>query len=47
MQTHQLVPIEKAYPALEDEYDRLGLDKNLSVATRNKRFTQLILSWCP
>ncbi len=39
------VPIEKAYPALEAEYNRLELDKNLDVATRNERFAQLILSW--
>ncbi len=39
------VPIEKAYPALEEEYNRLELDKNLSVATRNELFAQLILSW--
>ncbi len=39
------VPIEKAYPALEEEYNRLELDKNLSVATRNERYAQLILSW--
>jgi lysophospholipase L1-like esterase len=39
------VPIEKAYPALADEYNRLELDKNLDVATRNERFAQLILVW--
>ena len=39
------VPIEKAYPALEAEYNRLELDKNLDIATRNERFAQLILSW--
>ena len=39
------VPIEKAYPALEAEYNRLELDKNLDTATRNERLAQLILSW--
>ena len=39
------VPIEKAYPELEEEYNRLELDKNLDIATRNERFAQLILSW--
>ena len=39
------VPIEKAYPALEAEYKRLELDKNLSVEARNACFAQLILSW--
>jgi len=40
-----LVPIEKAYPALEAEYNRLELDKTLDVATRNERLAQLILCW--
>ena len=39
------VPIEKAYPALEAEYKRLELDKNLSVEARNLAFAQLILVW--
>ncbi len=39
------VPIEKAYPALQAEYNRLELDKNLSVEARNAAFAQLILSW--
>ncbi len=40
-----LVPIEKAYPELELEYNRLELDKTLDTATRNERFAELILSW--
>lgn len=40
-----LVPIEKAYPALEAEYKRLELDKNLSVEARNLAFAQLITVW--
>ena len=39
------VPIEKAYPALEAEYNRLELDKNLSDTKRKELFAQLILSW--
>ena len=39
------VPIEKAYPALEAEYKRLELDKNLTDTKRNAAFAQLILSW--
>ena len=39
------VPIEKAYPALEAEYNRLELDETLDIPTRNERFAQLILSW--
>ncbi len=39
------VPIEKAYPALKAEYDRLELDKNLDTATRNAQYAELILSW--
>lgn len=39
------VPIEKAYPALEAEYNRLELDKTLDTATRNERLAQLILTW--
>ena len=33
-----LVPIEKAYPALEAEYKRLELDKNLTDTKRNAAF---------
>ncbi len=40
-----LVPIEKAYPALEAEYKRLELDKNLDIASRNAQYAELILSW--
>ena len=40
-----LVPIEKAYPALEAEFKRLELDKKLSVEGRNAAYAQLILSW--
>ncbi len=39
------IPIEKAYPALEVEYNRLELDQNLSVEARNKARAQLILAW--
>jgi len=39
------VPIEKAYPALEAEYNRVELDKSLSVEARNAALSQLILSW--
>ena len=39
------VPIEKAYPALEAEYNRLELDKNLDTASRNAQYAELILSW--
>ncbi len=39
------VPIEKAYPALEAEYNRLELDNNLDLATQNARFAEMILSW--
>ena len=39
------VPIEKAYPALEAEYKRVELDKNLTDTMRNELFAQLILSW--
>ena len=40
-----LVPIEKAYPALEAEFKRLELDKNLDVDSRNAQYAELILSW--
>ena len=39
------VPIEKAYPALKAEFDRLELDKNLSTESRNEQIASLILSW--
>ncbi len=39
------VPIEKAYPALETEYNRLELDKTLDTATRSEQLAQLITSW--
>jgi len=39
------VPIEKAYPALETEYKRLELDKNLATEARNVAFAKLILTW--
>ncbi|MEN9605010.1 MAG: hypothetical protein RJB39_695 [Candidatus Parcubacteria bacterium] len=39
------VPIEKAYPALETEYNRLELNKNLTIEARNIAFAQLIVSW--
>lgn len=39
------VPIEKAYPSLLEEYNRLELDKNLDTATRSELFAQLILEW--
>lgn len=39
------VCIEKAYPELQAEYNRLELEENLDVATRNARFAELILSW--
>lgn len=40
------VPIEKAYPSLLLEYNRLELDKTLDATSRNERFAQIILSWC-
>ena len=39
------VPIEKAYPALKEEYNRLELDKNLTDTMRKELFSLLILSW--
>ncbi len=39
------IPIEKAYPALEAEYKRIELDKNLTNTMRNELFAQLILVW--
>jgi DNA invertase Pin-like site-specific DNA recombinase len=40
------VPIEKAYPSLLLEYNRLELDKTLDTTSRNEHFAQIILSWC-
>jgi hypothetical protein len=40
-----LVPIEKAYPELEKEYNRLELNKNLSVEARSEAFASLITLW--
>jgi hypothetical protein len=39
------VPIEKAYPELEAEFNRVELDKTLTVSMRSEYFSQLILSW--
>lgn len=39
------VPIRKAYPALEAEFRRLELDKNLSVEQRNEQICSLVLVW--
>ncbi len=39
------VPIEKAYPELEAEYNRLELDKNIDSKRKNELFAELILSW--
>ena len=39
------VPIEKAYPKLEVEFNRLELDKSLDIATKNERLAHLILEW--
>jgi hypothetical protein len=44
-QNEWLVPIEKAYPALETEYKRLELDKTLTDTMRKECFAQLILTW--
>lgn len=41
----QFVPIEKAYPKLEAEYNRLELDETLDPITKNERFAHLILEW--
>jgi hypothetical protein len=40
------VPIEKAYPSLLSEYNRLELDKTLDNTRRNEQYAQIILSWC-
>ena len=39
------VPIEKAYPALEAEFNRLELDKSLDIVKKNEHLAQIILSW--
>jgi site-specific DNA recombinase len=39
------VPIEKAYPELEAEYNRLELDENLTDAMRKLALSEIILSW--
>lgn len=39
------VPIEKAYPELEAKFNRLELDENLDIASRNAQYAELILSW--
>lgn len=40
-----LIPIEKAYPSLKIEFDRLELDKTLTVQEKNDAFASLILDW--
>ena len=40
-----LIPIEKAYPELEAELNRLELEENLDIASRNAQYAELILSW--
>lgn len=40
-----LVPIEKAYPELEAEYNRLELDKTLGNKEKSEAFASLILNW--
>ncbi len=39
------LPIEKAYPELEAEFNRLELDKSLTNTARNQAFASLILAW--
>jgi len=39
------VPIEKAYPALKAEFNRLELDKSLDIVKKNEHLAQIILSW--
>ena len=39
------IPVEKAYPALEAEYKRVELDKNLTTEARNTALASLILDW--
>ena len=41
----QFVPIEKAYPKLKVEFNRLELDKSLDIATKNEQLAHLILEW--
>lgn len=40
-----LIPIEKAYPELEAEYNRLELDKALGNKEKSEAFASLILNW--
>ncbi len=40
-----LVPIKNQYPALKAEYERLELDKTLTIPMRKAAFAQLIASW--
>jgi hypothetical protein len=40
-----LIPIEKAYPSLKLEYNRLELDKTLTGQEKNDAFASLILDW--
>lgn len=40
-----LVPIKNQYPALKAEYERLELDKTLTVPMRKAAFAQLIAAW--
>jgi site-specific DNA recombinase len=40
-----LIPIEKAYPALQAEYNRLELDKTLTDKGKSDAFASLILDW--
>lgn len=39
------VPIEKAYPALEAEFNRLELDESLDIVKKNEQLAHLILEW--
>ena len=39
------IPIEKAYPALKLEFDRLELNKTLTEYERNVQMQQIILTW--
>ena len=43
--TKWLVPIEKAYPGLEAEFNRIELDESLDKQGRNERLESLILTW--
>ena len=46
--THEwFVPIENNYPELEKEYQRLELDKTLTITERNEAFASLRLRWQP